>query len=447
MLLDSKDSAEQQSWLDKIFGQPNNFSTFLDDQMMAIKTIISNENDSEGDSGPQVQYDSAAYKSQISWEDKSFETIVEEAESNEGSVLDKSIHNQCYTVSTNKYKRCQSSGKKNEKPVTTSSVSPFSSQSTSKICKSGVEFKNLKFPNCVFKPKNYYKNSKYWEWLNYDISQKEFVSNKCFQTGNKVKRRRKDSEFASRQFSKYNGLSSLSLSKSFNYDTTNKNEPVDNCQFAFSNIFQSEGVTNQKAVNELDFDDDYGDVSIPFEWSIPNKDLEAFLKDTYNKDTVFSGTGNEDLHLYDTFSPNAKEIRRPGTSQKDINTGFLNQPPTCVNKDSQDNCKSGILSNLTASRKSNRYPTVASKAREGHENIVLLTSEDSECNLKNTQTLVEVINKPVDHRVVSPREKWSAREIELKNELEYYQNLVEEKDKEIKRLKAQYVQELYSVWL
>jgi hypothetical protein len=80
-----------------------------------------------------------------------------------------------------------------------------------------------------------------------------------------VKRRRKDSEFASRQFSKYNGLSSLSLSKSFNYDTTNKNEPVDNCQFAFSNIFQSEGVTNQKAVNELDFDDDYGDVSIPFE--------------------------------------------------------------------------------------------------------------------------------------------------------------------------------------
>jgi hypothetical protein len=66
MLLDSKDSAEQQSWLDKIFGQPNNFSTFLDDQMMAIKTIISNENDSEGDSGPQVQYDSAAYKSQIS---------------------------------------------------------------------------------------------------------------------------------------------------------------------------------------------------------------------------------------------------------------------------------------------------------------------------------------------------------------------------------------------
>jgi hypothetical protein len=162
-------------------------------------------------------------------------------------------------------------------------------------------------------PKSIYKNNKYCEWLNFDISEKNFSSKKTFETGNRVKRRRKESEFASRQWSKNNGLSSLSLSKSFNYESLKKSEVHDTqCQLIYSNIFQTdyEGASNKKIENEVDLDEDYDNISIPFECSIPNRELEAFLKETYTKDLVISLADNDDVKSYETFSPNLKSTRQ-----------------------------------------------------------------------------------------------------------------------------------------
>jgi hypothetical protein len=141
-----------------------------------------------------------------------------------------------------------------------------------------------------------YKNRKYTEWLNYETKFGEIVSQKCFKTGNRVKRRRKDSEFASRQWSKNNGLSSLNLSKSMNYESVKQQN--DDYQFAYSNIFQAEDRhgSNEKRDNEFDLDDEYDNVSIPFECSLPNKELEAFLKDTI-RNSIPEGT-NETIDLH-----------------------------------------------------------------------------------------------------------------------------------------------------
>jgi hypothetical protein len=80
-----------------------------------------------------------------------------------------------------------------------------------------------------------------------------------------------------------------------------------------------------KIRDEGDSDDEYDNISIPFECSIPHKELEKFLKDT-QKETEFMGNTNEDLRMFETFSPHTKEERKSGSNQKDINTKFLNQP-------------------------------------------------------------------------------------------------------------------------
>lgn len=295
----------------------DDFTTFLEDQMLAIKTIISTDNDLDdnsssrsSDNGPQIQYDSAAYKS--------CKTIQEEAESNETSRITCSAMKVELKQEINqevKYERgVETSPRKTNTPqFVIGSTSPFSSSSTHKLPESGIRYSDLKFKRSVFVPKSIYKNNKYCEWLNFDISEKNFSSKKTFETGNRVKRRRKESEFASRQWSKNNGLSSLSLSKSFNYESLKKSEVHDTqCQLIYSNIFQTdyEGASNKKIENEVDLDEDYDNISIPFECSIPNRELEAFLKETYTKDLVISLADNDDVKSYETFSPNLKSTRQ-----------------------------------------------------------------------------------------------------------------------------------------
>lgn len=324
----------------------DDFTTFLEGQMLAIKTIISTENDFDdyspsksSNEGPQIQYDSSAYKS--------CKTIIEEAESNETSRITSSVMKVELKQEINQEdryeRRVETSPRKTNTPqFLIGSKSSFSSISTHKLPESGIRYSDLKFKKSVFVPKSIYKNNKYCEWLNFDISEKNFSSKKSFETGNRVKRRRKESEFASRQWSKNNGLSSLSLSKSFNYESLKKSEANDNqCQFIYSNIFQTdyEGASNRKIENEVDIDEDYDNISIPFECSIPHRELEAFLKETYTKDLVISEADNEDVKSYETFSPNLKNSRPHCSSQKDINTEFLNQPKTLVKKENCGNCK------------------------------------------------------------------------------------------------------------
>lgn len=217
----------------------DDLTSFLHDQMLAIKTIISDEDDS--DEGPQIQYDSAAYKSfedeegakigQISSAKRhhkdymnllnSSNMILEEEESKETSMMiasDQKYHKKMDSIISQEIVH-MSSQKKPLKIIPISCASQFSSISTNKAPKPCVKFSSLYFKKSVFEPKMIYKNGKYTEWLNFETKFGKIISQKCFKTGNKVKRRRRDSEFASRQWAKNNGLSSMSLSKSMNYDS------------------------------------------------------------------------------------------------------------------------------------------------------------------------------------------------------------------------------------
>ena len=150
---------------------------------------------------------------------------------------------------------------------------------------SGVKYSDLKFINSAFEAKTVYKHTKYCEWLDYNNSISFFESTRIFDPTYKVKRRRKDSEFASRQWSKNNGLSSLSLSKSNAYDSA-KPEPVIEHQTDFYNkIFETEDddIDKNKRL-EFDFDEDYDSMSIPFECSMPHKDLKKMLKSSLQND-------------------------------------------------------------------------------------------------------------------------------------------------------------------
>lgn len=103
----------------------------------------------------------------------------------------------------------------------------------------------------------------------------------------------------------------------------------------YSNIFQTEEREKFQNNKEFDYDEDYENISIPFECSIPNKQMESFLKDTIPREA--EGTSTVDLQGFDTFSPHLKEGSRQIPSQKDINTGFLHRPPTTVHKNKNFN--------------------------------------------------------------------------------------------------------------
>lgn len=97
-------------------------------------------------------------------------------------------------------------------------------------------------------------------------------------------------------------MSSLELSKSLNYDSIKHIEP-DSCQYMYSNIFLSNSEDAKKPDME-DLDEEYNDISIPFECSIPHKELEAFLRETHKQDY------NEEEYMrhFETFSPNTKAL-------------------------------------------------------------------------------------------------------------------------------------------
>lgn len=319
--------------------------------MLAIKNILTNENDGHdlSNSEPRKQYWSILSKNEGSIDNNLFDTIVEEAESNESSMLinydDKRDFSDSNTVQISAKDKWDESYKSPTKkiktnygqintPVKSGSTPLFSSISTTKIRPSIIPFNKIVFRKSVFAPKSIFKNPKYWEWLNYGPKETVVNSVKSFGSGNRVKRRRKDSEFASRQWSKMNGLSSLSLSKSINYDSNKPNEPNDQpWYFALSNIFQTEGSQNLNFENECDFEDDYDNMSIPFEWSLPNKEIEAFLKETQQHIINNEIKYDEDLKSFETFSPNFKESKRQTSSQKDINTELISRPIMNANKD------------------------------------------------------------------------------------------------------------------
>lgn len=79
----------------------------------------------------------------------------------------------------------------------------------------------------------------------------------------------------------------------------------------YSNIFQTDDGDNSLKRNDHDFDidDDYDNISIPFECSIPNRELEAFLRETHKKDEKENVKQDEDLRHFETFSPNMKMER------------------------------------------------------------------------------------------------------------------------------------------
>ena len=259
----------------------------------------------------------------------------------------------------------------------------------------------MSFKKSVFEPKTIYKNNKYCEWINYNIELKEFRSSKCFEAGNKIKRRRKESEFASRQWSKNNGLSSLSLSKSFAYESLRKeNEETDELNPFYNNIFQTD--EREKANNEIDLDEEYENVSIPFECSIPHRDLEAFLKETHSKEG--DGLSTLDLKGFDTFSPNTKEGTKQISNQKDINTRLLNRPPTTANKSGKKNEESDINLNNCFS-----FPL----------------NNTSECNFQATERSHDLMNKPKHDTIKATEESFNKSDSRLLIELQKYKNLAE----------------------
>lgn len=74
-------------------------------------------------------------------------------------------------------------------------------------------------------------------------------------------------------------------------------------------------------------------MSIPFEWSLPNKEIEAFLKETQQHILNNEAKYEDDLKSFETFSPNFKDSKRQTSSQKDINTEMLSRPIYNANKD------------------------------------------------------------------------------------------------------------------
>ena len=152
-----------------------------------------------------------------------------------------------------------------------------------------MHYGQLKFKNGVYDTNIKYDNPKYCEWLNYHVGGYEVQSDRIFDTKYKIKRRRKDSEFASRQWSKNNGLSSLSLSKSNAYDSVKPDADVkDEHQDFYNKVFGSEhqDTSVKKGPLEFEIDDDYDNMSIPFECSMPNRDLKNILKSTISNDTL-----------------------------------------------------------------------------------------------------------------------------------------------------------------
>lgn len=104
-------------------------------------------------------------------------------------------------------------------------------------------------------------------YFKFDPNQKIY-SERIFDPTYRVKRRRKDSEFASRQWSRNNGLSSLSLSKSNAYDSVKADQPIEIHNEFYNKIFETEDESTGKKQQqhlELEVDDDYDDMSIPFE--------------------------------------------------------------------------------------------------------------------------------------------------------------------------------------
>lgn len=98
----------------------------------------------------------------------------------------------------------------------------------------------------------------------------------------------------------------------------------------YNNIFQTDEREKQTHNQEFDYDEDYENATIPFECSIPNRELESFLKDTIPRE--IEGISTIELQGFDTFSPHIKNENKQMSSQKDINTKFLNKPPTTVHK-------------------------------------------------------------------------------------------------------------------
>ncbi|CAI2359773.1 unnamed protein product [Moneuplotes crassus] len=319
---------EDLSGIEDVIMNHDNLTAFLEDQMVPINTIIHDQSDDNSDEGPQIEYDSSAYKSIDSKESPSksscgevkskeklkylfnflspSKTIIEEGGSKETSIVVSSDMNGV------------SKDSQNSTPTLSFKCDNFAEiKKSPKVCPLEELLASLLYPQIrVFNPKMIYKNNKYCEWLNYNLVLTKLKSHKTFETGNRIKRRRRDSEFMSRQWSKNNGLSSMSLSKIIlESNQFDKNNPGD-CNFAYSQIFQTE--ERDKHNQEFDFDEEYDNVSIPFECSIPQQQMEDFLRDTMQKD--INGSPKIDERAFDTFSPHQKDMGKQASSQKDINT-------------------------------------------------------------------------------------------------------------------------------
>ena len=397
---------------------------------MKFKNILSceNEENEHSNSEPRKQYCSILSKNEGSIDNKMFDTIVEEAESNESSILinnnERSDSNTVQISVKEKWEETYQSPAKTIKtnygqlntPVKSSSTPLFSSISTTKIRPTIIPYNKIEFKKSVFTPKSIYKNPKYWEWLNYGTKEMVFSSVKTFGSGNRIKRRRKDSEFASRQWSKMNGLSSLSLSKSLNYDSNKPSDQIDQpYQFENMNLYLTEGSQNLNFENEWEFDDDYDNdnMSIPFEWSLPNKEIEAFLKETQQHIINNEIKYDDDLKSFETFSPNFKDSKRQTSSQKDINTELLNRPIMNTNKDW-----------INQSKSSNNSLLVSWKSQNKQINFIPKLSNEAEWNLKATMKSSEITNKPCEIAITSPGEKPTHRELELIKELESWKKTI-----------------------
>jgi len=373
--------------------------------MLAIQNIISNDFSEENfnteindDGQVEVQFEDFVSNQHQSCR-KSFDTIVEEAESNESSILHCNIIGQdCVNrgssrrnsrtpkieIKTNSYNLSSAQyftpkiaalnplSIHNSQKLVKNLPSSFSSFTTQQIC--APIYPNLKFKKKLFETTIMYNNSIYWEWLNYYSNEFKVNSEKIFDPNYRIKRRRKDSEFISRQWSKNNGLSSLYLSKSFNYESIKPDNNEQQIDF-YSRIFQTEDadtIKNSKHELELELDDDYDNMSIPFEYSMPNKDLKKILKETQ-----------------ESFS---LQFNDKTTSKKSINIEYLNQP---LRQHLISNKENYNPSNVDTKRitLSSRDDITVFKARP---------TEETNWNLSNTQISLDVINKP-KQLVSSPR--------------------------------------------